>query len=255
MDLLSGPSHKTGESRGMRRRAAPRRRVRALVLLVSVLVTLASPDRCWPVPVRDPEHRFGKGVRSWTALRDRNIVKQKQDYSCGAATLATVARYYWGDDVSEETFLRGLGKLLTAEEMKDRVANGLAISDLRRVAVKKGYLATIGTLSWSKLVEVRIPLILPIRTRGHNHFVVYRGSDLDRVYLADPIRGNVRVPISQFLCEWQKHAVLVFAKRGEKPRRYAPLLVSEDDLFFGELNWQLIRTQHRNLRPLPGPLP
>ena len=78
--------------------------------------------------------------------------------------------------------------------------------------------------------------------------MVYRGSDLDRVYLADPTRGNIRVPIPRFLREWQKNAILVMVKPEAKPRSSAPLLVRNDDLFLGRSNWQVIRTNPRILR-------
>lgn len=220
----------------------------AMILLLAPDIVSAQGHRS--VPVRDPDHHFQRGVTPWTAFRDRSIVKQKLDYSCGAATLATIGRYYWEDDVTEMTFLRGLNKMLTDEEIEDRVKNGLTISDMRRVAVKIGYLASIGKLQWHELVKTKIPLIMPIKTNGHDHFVVYRGSDLDRVYLADPIRGNVRVPIRQFRCEWQKNAVLVMVKRGQKPRTCTPLSITRGDLFLGQMNWQVVRTHDRSLQTI-----
>ena len=221
------------------------------VLIACVLLGAAksSPAQVHgPAPIRDSDFRFQKRVNNWIALRQRNIVMQQRDYSCGAAALATIARYYWQDDVTEDTFMQALLEMLTAEEVRDRVENGLAISDLRRVAVKKGYFSTIGTLPWNELVKTKVPLIIPIKTREHDHFVVYRGSDLDRVYLADPIRGNIRVPIPRFLGEWQKNAILVMAKPDAQPRGIAPLLVRDGDLFLGRSNWQVIRTNPRNLR-------
>ncbi len=223
----------------------------ALVLSTCFLLGAANSSPAQghrPAPIRGSDFRFQKRVNNWIALGQKNIVMQQRDYSCGAAALATIARYYWQDDVTEETFMQALIKLLTAEELRDRIENGLAISDLRRVAVKKGYLSTIGTLPWNKLVETKIPLIIPIKTREHDHFVVYRGSDLDRVYLADPIRGNIRVPIPRFLREWQKNAILVMVKPDAQPRSIAPLLVRNDDLFLGRSNWQVIRTNPRILR-------
>jgi len=216
-------------------------------LSIVVLLTISSLP-AQGVPVRDSDHVFAKKVVPWTDYRDRNIVKQKLDYSCGAATLATIGRYYWRDNVTEMTFLQGLNQMLTHEEIEDRVENGLTISDLRRVAVKVGYLASIGKLQWEELVKTKVPLIVPIKTRGHDHFVVYRGCDLDRVYLADPIRGHVRVPIRTFRCEWQKNAILVMMKKGQKPRDCTPLSIKRGDLFLGQVNWQVVRTHNRTLR-------
>lgn len=220
----------------------------AVTALPFLVATPAGAQHRCSVPIRDQDHVFGRGVSSWKSLKERNIVMQRRDYSCGAAVLATIARYYWGDDVGEEFFLNALIDMLTEEELKDRVVNGLAISDLRRVAVKKGYQSTIGTLGWGMLRDSRVPLVVPIRTSGHDHFVVYRGHDGEKVYLADPIRGNLRVPISTFLEEWQKNAILVLAKPGEKVRDYTPLSITVDEISLGEVNWQLIRTQPQLIR-------
>ena len=210
---------------------------------------------CWSVPIRDPNHAFGQGVCSWKTLKQQNIVMQKRDFSCGAAALATIARYYWGDDVTEETFLGALFKMLTVEELRDRIENGLAISDLRRIAVKTGYLSTIGTLSWEKLTESKVPVVVPIKTGDYDHFVVYRGTDGARVFLADPIRGHLRVPVRKFLSEWQQNAILVLAKPGEELREDAPLNVADWEFSHGELNGQLIRTQHRHVHSSQYRLP
>ena len=149
-------------------------------------------------PMRDRDHEIQVRVPSYVDLRNRNIVMQKHDYSCGAATLATILRYYWGDNVTEEDVLKPLIAMLTPEETKDRYKHGLAISDLRRVAVKMGYLSSIGTMSFEKLAGAKVPLIIPLKLGKHEHFVVYRGIAGGRVYLADPIRGNVRPTIAEF---------------------------------------------------------
>ena len=40
------------------------------------------------------------GVTSWKALRDFRVVKQEFDYSCGAASVATLLNGFYGLDVS-----------------------------------------------------------------------------------------------------------------------------------------------------------
>jgi predicted double-glycine peptidase len=200
-------------------------------------------------PVRDAEHTFQLWVRSYVAIREQNIVMQKRDYSCGAACLATVAKYYWGDDVSERMVLRTLDEILTAEETADRIKNGLAMSDLRRAAVKLGYEATVGKTTFQKLTESRVPLIVGVSPEKHDHFVVYRGSICDWVYVADPIRGNVRMPVREFTKQWQENAVLVIHKPGQKVRKISPLSVRLEEIMRGELNDQLIRTEAERQSP------
>ena len=202
-------------------------------------------------PVRDPDHQFQLRVRDYIELKQRNIVMQRRDYSCGAACLATVGKYFWGDDVDEDLFLRALDTILTEEEIADRIENGLAMSDLRRVAVKVGYQAVVGKLTFAKLTESRVPVIVGISPGGHDHFVVYRGTDREWVYVADPIRGNLRMPVPEFTKQWQENAVLVIAKPGKKVPTTSALAVRPEEFALGELNDHLIRTQPQRQPAMP----
>lgn len=204
-------------------------------------------------PIRDPDRLIREYVWSYKELRERNIVMQKLDYSCGAAALATVFRYYWGADVTEETFLRLIQKLkLTPEEIKDRVENGLTLTDLRDMANLAGYQSSMGKVKFSELAEAKVPVIVGITVRKHDHFAVFRGTDGYYAYLADPIRGNIRVPVDEFEEVWQKNAILVVAKPGAKVKEFNPLGVTFPEIFRGVLNDQ---TVHRDQTMIPVPNP
>ena len=86
-------------------------------------------------------------------MRSDNVVMQQRDYSCGAASLATLIRYHWGDNVTETGLLLLTLKILTNEEMQDRIRNGFSLTDLRRLAVKLGYQASIGKLVIGPLAQ------------------------------------------------------------------------------------------------------
>ena len=205
------------------------------------------------MPVRDPQHRVEIYVPAWKELRQRNIVMQKARLLLRAAAMATVLRYYWGDDVTEDKILIVLLATLTPEETKDRFKHGLAISDLRCTAVKIGYQSSIGTMSLENLAATRLPLIIPLKVEEQDHFVVYRGMAAGRVYLADPIRGNVRPTITEFRQQWQKNAILVVVKPGEPPRDRSPLSIRWDEVEMGETTNQFLRGQ--TLPALPAPVP
>jgi predicted double-glycine peptidase len=176
---------------------------------------------------------------------------QQRDYSCGAAALATIARYYWGDNANEDIFLEALDHILTEREIADRIENGLAMSDLRRAAVYVGYQAVVGKLTFDKLAEAKVPLIVGISPGGHDHFVVYRGTDFRWVYVADPIRGNVRMTVPDFVKQWQENAVLAIHKPGQKVKETSPLSVRPEEMRRGELNDHLIRTQPQREAAVP----
>lgn len=204
-------------------------------------------------PVRDGEHTFQLRPRDWVELKRRNVVMQQRDYSCGAAALATIGRFYWGDNVDEDLFLRALDSILTDEEIADRIENGLAMGDLRKAAVDVGYQAIVGKLTFAKLMESKVPVIVGISPGGHDHFVVYRGTDRTWVYVADPIRGNVRMPIREFNKQWQENAVLVVHKPGHKVKTTSPLHVTWAETQLGETNDQLIRELAQRPTALPKP--
>ncbi|HTU26710.1 MAG TPA: cysteine peptidase family C39 domain-containing protein [Pirellulales bacterium] len=194
-------------------------------------------------PIRDPAIIMQKrNNRSWLEIRRQNIVMQGFDYSCGAAALATLLRYFWTDDVNETTVLQAIDKLLTPAELKDRVQNGLAIEDLKRAAIELGYLSEVGKITFSELCQSKVPLLVAITADGYDHFVIVRGVFGENVYLADPMRGNIRVRTSLFQCQWQKNAVLVVLKANIKPPKFSPLTVRQSEVDLGELNNQVIRT-------------
>lgn len=202
------------------------------LLLLAGQTPQALAQRQRPV-VRDPQRVISVSPRSWKDIRNQNIVMQQYDYSCGAAVLATVVKYYWGDPATERQFLEGILEMLNEEELKDRVQNGLSMTDLRRVAVKEGYLASIGKRDFADLFDLKVPVIIRIVQGEFEHFVVFRGIADDRVFLADPIRGNLRMSATKFLEQWNEGSmedgvILVVAKRGAKPREHSPLLLHHD---------------------------
>ncbi len=200
-------------------------------------------------PVRNPDLTMRYYVWSYKEIKERRIVMQKYDYSCGAAVLATIVKYYWGDKhVGETTFLDLLPKLkLTEEELKDRIENGLTLTDLRDLANLAGYQGTMAKVTFRELTQGKVPVIVGVTVRKHEHFVVFKGADDEFVYLADPIRGNVKTRICVFLDEWQKNAILVVAKPNTPVKKCNPLGIRENEYYRGGVNRQKVRQD--NLKP------
>ncbi len=103
-------------------------------------------------------------------------------------------------------------------------------------------------MSFEQLSQSKIPLVVPLKLKGFDHFVVYRGVFNGRVYVADPVRGNVRPTIPEFCGQWQKNAILVVIKKGEQPREWSPLSVRVNEVKLGETTEQWLRGEI----PRPG---
>ena len=136
------------------------------------------------------------------ALRDESVIKQRFDFSCGAAALATMLRYGFDDRVTEQQLLKELFGQLTQEEQRTARSVGFSLLDLQRVAQARGYNAEGFRLQPAQLSMLAGPAIVFIEPRGYKHFAVIRGVRGDRVYLADPSRGNIRMPMYAFLDSW-----------------------------------------------------
>ncbi len=151
-------------------------------------------------------------------LRDRYVVKQALDYSCGAAALATLLIYYYGDITSEAEILNMLKEHLTPEELAIKTERGFSLLDLKKVAQKRGYRAAGFRLTPEQLTRLVAPVIVFVEPLGYKHFAVLRGVRNGMVHLADPARGNLRMRIDQFAGygnEWEG-IIFVLGKTGEE---------------------------------------
>ena len=179
--------------------------IRSIAMCCAILALVL----CAPGPVaRAANIGVGSGfrieapLRSMKDLRDQNLVKQRLDFSCGAAALATILRYGFGDEVTERDILKELFDLLSEDEEGLRRKEGFSLLDLQHVAQARGYKAQGFRLAPQYLAKLGGPVIVFIEPRGYKHFAVLRGVRGDRVYLADPSRGNVRMPAYRFLDSW-----------------------------------------------------
>jgi uncharacterized protein len=166
-------------------------------------------------------------------LRDQNVVKQQLDYSCGAAALATLISGYFGESTSEKELLDLLNVRLSNmsdKEKSRKKLNGFSLLDLKHVALQKGFKADGFKLTFDQLKKLAAPVIVFVRPMGYHHFAVLRGISDDRVYLADPGRGNLRMSLARFEEEYGG-VIFVLGKAGEEDITLHKLLVGRPDDF------------------------
>lgn len=143
-------------------------------------------------------------VVSLQEQRQARVVMQGWDYSCGAASLATLLNFQHGDPVSEREI--ALGLMSRPEYVENplivNLRRGFSLADLKIFVDARGYRGRgIGRLDLGSLIE-RAPVIVPIVVNGSSHFVVFRGRRGDRVLLADPLFGTRTMTVDQFLDVW-----------------------------------------------------
>ncbi len=162
-------------------------------LLACVAVSLSYRLNAAPM-FNDNPVVYGKiKVQSWKERRDFNIVKQDLDFSCGAASVATLLNNFYGQKLTEEDVLKKLDK----EQMP------ASFEDMRRIMPDLGFEAKGYALSFEQLAQLQIPVIVYLKYRKDDHFSVLRGIDGNTVLLADPSLGHVSMSRAQFLEAWQ----------------------------------------------------
>ena len=131
-------------------------------------------------------------VTSWTEIRDQGIIKQRFDYSCGSAAVATLLHYFYQLDVDEATIIDKIG-------LKDE----FSFADLARVMEEYALKAVAVALDFDHLQRITMPAIVYLDFHGQGHFSVLRGISASSVWLGDPSWGNIHMSPSRFRGMWE----------------------------------------------------
>jgi predicted double-glycine peptidase len=178
-----------------------------------------------------PSNDTHRAVVSLLEQRQSLVVMQDWDYSCGAASLATLLNFQHGDPATEREI--ALGLMARPEYVENplivNLRKGFSLADLKMYVDARGYRGRgLGHMSLEELIA-RAPAMVPIMVRGSSHFVVVRGRHGNRILLADPLFGNRTMTESQFLEAWEsledvgRVAFIVERKDGlPPPNRLSP---------------------------------
>ncbi|MCP1319421.1 C39 family peptidase [Vreelandella lionensis] len=160
-----------------------------------------------------------KEVQSIRERRFENLIAQETDFSCGAASLATILKYAYGwSEVTEVDVLEGMFAV-SDPEMAQRM--GFSLLDLRNYVESVGLRARGYEIEGDALDAVSIPVIVLLNLAGYQHFVVMKKVVGDRVYIGDPALGNKVMNRSEFLDAWNN---IIFAVIGENFDTHTVLL-------------------------------
>ena len=132
-------------------------------------------------------------------LKFTQMIKQKYDFSCGAAALASLLTYHYGRAVSEDEVLKAMYEEGDQEKIKKV---GFSLLDMKQYLASLGMAAEGYRTPLDKLSKVKIPAMALINNKGYMHFVVIKGLLGDRVLLGDPSSGTRTVDREEFEKSW-----------------------------------------------------
>lgn len=179
--------------------------IAAALLSASSFVTLAQ-SQTKPAPGDDAG--WGKPVLSLKEIRNEGVVRQRWDISCGAAALSTLLTYQFKDNTPETDIVVWMLHRTDPARVKER--HGFSLLDMKHFAQARGYTAEgFSDMSIDELASQKSAVIVPIRLKGFDHFVVVKGITDGRIFLADPGFGNVTMKVDRFQKLWKNGIVFI----------------------------------------------
>ena len=151
---------------------------------------------------------WGKPILTMEQLRTEGVVKQRWDISCGAAALSTLLTFDFKDKTPETDIV--VWMLHRTDPALVKARHGFSLLDMKRFAQARGYTAEgFGDMSMKELAAQQSAVIVPIKSKGLDHFVVINGIFAGRVYIADPGFGNTTMRIDRFQRVWKNGIVFI----------------------------------------------
>lgn len=147
--------------------------------------------------------------------RFTNVVRQRVDYSCGAAAVATILKYAYYIAADEDGVVRGMLDVSDAKTVRER---GFSLLDIKNYVQYLGMSGAGYQVSAEKLYQLNVPSIVLLTVDGYEHFAVLKKATPQYTYLADPALGNRAIPTSEFLAAWTGNVIFIIRAPLYDPR-------------------------------------
>lgn len=168
------------------------------ILIVSVF--LSAPAHSGTVMVFGASGGdFSVNVTSQKEARFKTTLKQKYDFSCGSAALATLLTFHYEKPVSEAEIFKTMYDAGDQDKIRKY---GFSLLDMKNYLNGRGFQSDGFRISLDKLKDIGIPAIVLIDHKGYKHFVVIKGISSTEILIGDSSNGVRRIPRTQFESMW-----------------------------------------------------
>lgn len=150
-----------------------------------------------------------KKITSWKELKFEHLVRQRTDFSCGAAVLATLFNKAFGYETTEQQVLVNMLKIADPDVVREK---GFSLLDMKNYTKSIGLEADGYRVNYDTLRKIDLPVIALINIKGYKHFVILRRLYPDHVAVGDPALGNRLMSRKEFEAAWNGVAFIVTGK-------------------------------------------
>lgn len=148
-------------------------------------------------------------VKSWQELKFKGLERQRTDFSCGAAVLATVFNEAYGRHTNEQQVLVNMLRIADPDIVREK---GFSMLDMKNYARALGMSADGYRVDYAGLAKLEVPAIALINIKGYKHFVIIRKTYADQVAIGDPALGNRVMSRPAFESAWNGVAFIVLGQ-------------------------------------------
>ncbi len=192
--------------------------MRAVCVIAAALI--ASLATASDVDVRVAQDgAYAMRVTSLREARFATTMRQKYDFSCGSAALATLLTYHYGQPVSEQEVF---AKMYAAGDRAKIGKQGFSLLDMKHYLTARGFQADGFEQPVERLLQEGLPAIVLLSERGYRHFVVVKGLNRGRVLVGDPAMGTRAMSLERFRSLWVNGILFVIHNRRELARFNLP---------------------------------
>lgn len=149
-------------------------------------------------------------VKSMKEARFRKTVRQKYDFSCGSAALATLLTFHYEDPITEQEVFDKMFDIGDQEKIRK---DGFSMLDMKKFLDDRGYASAGYKASVDQLAAVGIPAITLLNVKGYKHFVVVKGVTKTDVLVGDPAMGARVIARAEFDSMWNGLLFLIRSKK------------------------------------------
>jgi predicted double-glycine peptidase len=165
-----------------------------------------SPAGDFAVPLQTVEER-----------KFASVVRQRFDFSCGSAALATLLRYHYGVAETEEASFRGMWAQGDREQIRKL---GFSLLDMKRYLATRGLEGQGFKVSLDQIAKAGVPGIALVTIKNYRHFVVVKGVANGEVLVGDPSLGLRSVPADAFAKDWNGIFFIIDPSHGGPAGRF-----------------------------------
>jgi len=145
-----------------------------------------------------PYHAYSQDIDS--DLLFKGVIKQSRDTSCGAAALSMLVSGTTDDsNISEMDVIHAIQAVSPQTKGEEQ---GYTLVELKKASDKLGHYAEWRKIAKSELPKIKQPVVILTGLNSEfPHFVVLKGVIDGNAYMADSVRGNIRMPYEELAKE------------------------------------------------------